>query len=243
MSRDWTYGLMSLSEKMRKSNHLQMLGRHSNLWCFKTGRFSPGHTLTYRDNNLFCKTGREDGPLKEDWGRELRKLTDRQPRSKNDFGFGTKLRFINPFPHASLKPTCVSITWTLIFELFQKPADFDKNPDGPGIKMHQKTGDSREKQEGWNVWLGQRQNLRNYFKTPSDGPDGSYQIRASRTIVIVTGSFPLHKSKFHCIHWLTSKSTDFEKQSCKIAHEQSAYHQYAVFAVVYVVFNLSTICP
>ena len=73
----------------------------------KTERFLPGHTLTYRGISFAIAktTGREDGPLKEDWGR-----ADRQPRSKNDFGFGTKLRFINPFPHASLKPTCVSIT-------------------------------------------------------------------------------------------------------------------------------------
>ena len=80
----------------------------------------------------------------------MRKLTDRQPQSKNDFDFGTKLRFINPFPHVSLKPTsCVSITWTLIFELFQKPGDFDKNQETR--RLHQKTGDSREKRGGWNV--------------------------------------------------------------------------------------------
>ena len=82
----------------------------------------------------------QDGPLKENWKRELQKLTNHQPRLKNDFDFGTKLRFINPFPHVSLKPTCVSITWTLIFELFQKPGDFGKNRETG--RMHQKTGDS-----------------------------------------------------------------------------------------------------
>ena len=90
------------SKMTQKCRKLYNPNRHSNLCSLKTGRFSPGHTPTYRDpppgsywqynckidvgpgdehasNNLFCKTtGREDGPLKEDWGRELRKLTDRQ---------------------------------------------------------------------------------------------------------------------------------------------------------------------
>ena len=90
------------------------------------GKINVGPGEEHASNNLFCKTtGREDGPLKEDWGRELQKLTDRQPRSKNYCDFETKLRFINSFPHVLLKPTCVSITWTLIFELFQKPGDWE----------------------------------------------------------------------------------------------------------------------
>ena len=88
---------------------------------------------------LLQTTGREDGPLKEDWGRELWKLTDCQPQSKNDFDFGTKLRFINPFPHVSLKPTCVSITWTLIFELFQKPGDLTKTERPGGCTKNRET--------------------------------------------------------------------------------------------------------
>ena len=119
---------------------------NSGVW--KQGGFHRDIPPTYCDNNLFCKTtGREDGPLKEDWGRELRKLTDRQPRSKNDFGFGTKLRFINPFLHALLKSMCVSLTWV---------SNCSKNREiliktGRPVESTKKTGDSREKREGWNV--------------------------------------------------------------------------------------------
>ena len=42
--------------------------------------------------------------------------------------FWNKTEIYNPFPHVSLKPTCVSITWTLIFELFQKPGDRENAP-------------------------------------------------------------------------------------------------------------------
>ena len=118
-------------------------------FCNRKINMGPGDE--HASSNLFHKTtGREDGPLKEDWGRELRKLTDCQPRSKNDFDFGTKLRFINPFPHVLLKPTCASVTWRLIFILYSKPGRF-----------WQKPGDSREKCEtpGKNVRVWMSENV------------------------------------------------------------------------------------
>ena len=119
---------------------------------FHNCKIDVGPADKHASKNLFCKTtGWKDGPLKENSGRELRKLTDHQAWSKNNFDFGTKLRFINPFPHASLKPTCVSVTWTLIFKLFQQPGDFDKSWETG--RIHPKMGDSREKREVWNVWF------------------------------------------------------------------------------------------
>ena len=34
ISRDWAYGLTSLSEKTQKSNHLQMLGQREHLFSY-----------------------------------------------------------------------------------------------------------------------------------------------------------------------------------------------------------------
>ena len=65
-------------------------------------------------HSLFAKTaGRVNGPLKDDWGRQLRKTTTEQSRYgqlQKTFDYGTKLRCIAPFPHLSLKSAFVCIT-------------------------------------------------------------------------------------------------------------------------------------